>query len=373
MSRTIVGLNDPKAVKRWRGTLASEVARDSYFQSRMISPGPDAMTPGQKITDLESEAGEQVSYDLSLQLTGTGVDGMTGDKLEGTEEDLSFATGTMYIDQKRHGVNAGTVMTRKRTLHDLRQVAKDRLKEWWARFYDEEIFMYLAGSRGHNEDYLMPLSYTGRANNAYTAPDADHIMYSGAATSKASMTTADIMDLKTVDRAKTRATMMGGGTQRTPKIQGIKINGAVRFVLVMSPWDEFNVRTNATTGQWLDIQKAATTNQGQKNPIFVGSMGMYNDVILHSHQACVRFNDYGAGGDVKASRSTFMGRQAFICAHGTPGGGMTFDWHEETDDRGNELIVDTEAMFGIRKNSYEIDGVLKDFGSMTIDSAADEP
>jgi hypothetical protein len=47
-------------------------------------------------------------------------------------------------------------MTRKRTLHDLRQIAKKRQSEWWARCFDELFFMYLSGSRGVNADYIFP-------------------------------------------------------------------------------------------------------------------------------------------------------------------------------------------------------------------------
>lgn len=372
MARTVVGLNDPKAVKKFSGALADEVVRDSYFQSRMMSSGAETSTPIRKITDLETEAGHLVSYDLSLNLTGAGIEGLSGDKLEGSEENLSFATSEIYIDQKRHGVNAGTVMTRKRTLHDLRMVAKNALKKWWSELYDEDFMMYSAGARGHNNDFLQPLTYTGRANNPFVAADDEHMMYSGDATAKNNLDATDVMSLTTIDKLVTKSTMMGGGPQRVPKIQPMRINGANKFVLLMSPFDKENVRTSATTGQWLDIQKAAAGSDGQKNPIFTGAMGEYNDTIMHSHQAVVRFNDYGVGapGTVQASRSCFMGAQAMVCAQGTPGKNMSFDWHEELDDRGNEVIVDTSAIFGIRKNGYVIDGVYRDHGSITVDSAA---
>ena len=66
MAQTIVGLNDPKAVKKFSVALASDVARDSYFQSRFMGEGESAMTPIQRLTDLESDAGDQLSYDLSM-------------------------------------------------------------------------------------------------------------------------------------------------------------------------------------------------------------------------------------------------------------------------------------------------------------------
>jgi N4-gp56 family major capsid protein len=89
----------------------------------------------------------------------------------------------------------------------------------------------------------------------------------------------------------------------------------------MHPWAEFDMRTNTSTGQWLDIQKAAAAAEGRASPLFKGSLGMYHDVILHKHRAAIRFNDYGAGGNVNAVRNLFMGRQAAVMAFGLAGHG----------------------------------------------------
>lgn len=374
MAQTIVGLNDPKAVRRYSGALAVDAVRQSYFTSKFMSTSDTQ--PIQRKTDLETAAGHEITYDLSLQLRGEPTEGLSKQKLEGAEEDLSFATDRVFIDQQRHGVNAGDKMTRKRTLHNLRDIAKARLADWWARMYDEQVMMYAAGSRGTNDDYIIrSLNYNGRANNPFTAPDDRHLIYAGAVTSKAGLTANDTISLELIDRLKAKAATMGGGTQALPKIQPIMINGGKHYVYLMTPTDEYNLRRSSTSNEWMDLQKAAAAAEGKKNPIFTGSLGMYNDVILHSHQAVVRFNDYGAGGDVEAARNLFMGRQALCMAFGTPGGGMTFDWHEETDDRGNELVVDTESIYGLKKSTYEIkqdDGsvVARDFGIIAADVAS---
>ena len=53
------------------------------------------------------------------------------DILEGKEEGQKFYTDQIYIDQARCGVNTGGRMTRKRTLHDLREKAKRQQSSWW--------------------------------------------------------------------------------------------------------------------------------------------------------------------------------------------------------------------------------------------------
>ena len=368
---TVIAVNDPKAVKKYSAQLAVDVGRESYWTKKMMGTGAKSKTPIQMLPHLESDAGEQITYDLSLQKTDQPIEGDA--ILAGKEGELKFATDQVYIDQMRGGTNSGGRMTRKRTLHDLREVARSRESEWWARIFDELFFMYGSGARGNNTDYIFSEDYTGFSENKFTAPDAEHIMYGGSATSKASMTAADKMSLKLIDRLKTRAVKMGGGTQRTPQIQPIRINGADHYCVVMSPWSEFDLRTDTSTGQWLDINKAAAGAEGRKNPIFQGALGMYNDVILHSHKATIDFDDYGAGADVQASRALFMGTQAMVCAFGSTGGGLRFDWHEESDDRGNQLVISTHSIFGVKKCTYNIDGTPKDFGVIAVDVAAADP
>lgn len=378
MSKTVIGLNDAKAVKRFSGALAVDTARKSYFNKKFMGVGETASMPIQLLTNLESDAGEQITYDLSMQLRMQPVEG--DQVLEGQEEDLKFFTDNVYIDQQRAGVNGGGRMTRKRTLYDIRQIAKRRQAEWWARNFDELFFMYLSGARGMNADMIYPTTYTGFANNALTAPDApDHILFTADSTgvipaNSASATfsgtsTGPTMKLSTIDRLIAKANMMGGGVQGTPQIQPIMIDGEEHFVLVMSPWDEFNLRTATSVGQWLDIAKAAATKEGRSSPIFKGGLGMYNNVVLHSHKSIIRFNTYGAGANILASRSLFLGEQAAVCAFGSPGTGVRFDWHEETRDNGNQIVISTNSIFGVKKCTFNS----KDYGSIAVDSQAYDP
>lgn len=371
MARTIIGVNDPKAVKKYSVGLAVDTQRESYFNRKFMGVGEDAETPLQTLPYLENDAGDQVSYDLVMQLKMKPVQ---GDKnLRGKEEDLKFYTDSLKIDQLRGGVNTGGKMTRKRTVHDLRKIAKKRQSEWWARLFDETFFIYLSGARGINDDYIEDTDFTGYAENALVAPDDMHLLYGGNATSKASIDSGDIFDLKLVDRAVARAKTMGGGTKGIPKIQPVMIDGESHFVIVMSPFQEYDLRTSTTTGQWLDIQKAAAAAEGKANPIFKGANGMYNGVILHDHQGVISFNDYGAGSNVEAQRALFLGRQAGVVAFGSPGTGLRFDWNEELEDRGNQVVITTSTIMGVKKAAFTIGGVSRDFGVIALDTAASDP
>ena len=350
MARTIIGVNDAKAVKRWAGLLAYDQSQKSYFNQRFMARGAEAEVPIQILTDLESDAGEMISYDLLAE--------------------LKMAPVVVYIDQARCGVNTGGRMTRKRTLHDLREKAKRQQSSWWARLMDELCFVYLSGARGVNANFILPTGYTGRASNAFVSPDSNHTLYGNVATAFNNIASTDKFDLRLVDRAKTKADSQGGGATNIPVLQPCKIDGNETFVCVMHTFQEDDLRSNTNTGQWIDIQKAAAAAQGQSNPLFRGSLGMYRGVILHSHRNVIRFNTAGSGANVEAARALFLGSQAAVVAFGSPGTNLRYDWHEETRDNGDKVVITTSSVFGIKKVTFTTDAGAQDFGTFSLDTAA---
>jgi N4-gp56 family major capsid protein len=361
MARTVIGVGDPSAVKRFSAMLFVDQAKKSYWDNRFVKKGRDAEVPVQLLTELESDAGDTITFDLFAQLRGRATYG--DDRIKGKEEELKKFSDSVTIDQVRSSVSAGGRMTRKRVLHDLRLVARRLMGDWWQRWNDEAKSVYAAGARGINEDFIEDVDWAGFAGNALQAPDSDHLIYGGTATSKATITSADGVSLRLIDRLVAKAKTMGGGTERTPKIRPMMIEGENHFVYLMSPADEFALRTNTTTGQWLDIQKAAAAAQGRANPIFKGGMGMYNNVILHEHENVIRFDDYGAGTNLPAARNLFIGMQFMVQAYGSPGDGLRMDWHEELDDRGNEVVITTGCITGEKKTRFNG----KDYGGISAD------
>jgi len=364
MATTLVGLNDAKAVKRWSVNLAVDTIRQSYFTSKFMGKGEGTAMPIMMLTDLDEQAGDLVTFDLSVQLKGKATEG--DDRDEGREEKLSFYTDNLYIDQQRKSVSAGGTMTRKRTMHNLRTIAKRRLTEYWPRLFDEVMFCYLSGARGVNDDFIEDTDYTGRANNAFTAPDSLHVMYGGDATSKDTLVAADKMTLSLIDRLVAKADMMGGGSNGIPKIQPINIEGSKHLVVVMNPIQAYDLRNETGETGWMEIQKALFTSSAKANPIAKGGLGMHNDVVMHKHQAVIRFSDYGSGADVPAARALALGAQAACLAFGQAGKGLRYTWSEEEQDRGNELVVTTASIWGAKKTTFN--GM--DFGTIAIDTAA---
>lgn len=365
--QTIIGLNSPIAVKRYSATLFNDTAKLSYFGTRFMSKAADAPTPIQVLTELESDAGDTINYDLFVQLTQKPT---YGDQiLRGKEEALKNFSDKLQIDQVRCGVNGGGRMTRKRTLHDLRAIGRQKISEWWARWGDEVRFIYASGARGSNADYIEDPDYAGFAGNPLQPPDADHLMFGGDATSFATISNDDEMTLKLIDRAVARAETMGGGVDGKIKVRPIRVNAQTAYVCTMHTWQAYSLRTGATSLEWADLQKSAAANDGQKNPLFTGAMGMYNGVVLHKHQNVIRFNNAGSDQKQPAARALFWGAQALTEAYGSPGSGLRFDWNEETDDRGNQIIITTAAIMGIKKTTFNG----KWFSAIALDTYADDP
>jgi len=364
MTQTVIPFGDPRAQKRWSQLLAVDTLSKSYFNKKFIGTGDNSVI--HQKTELESDAGDLVSFDLSVQLRGKPTAG--DNRVKGREENLRFYTDEVKIDQLRHSVSAGGRMTRKRTAHDLRKIAKDRLGDYWAEYMDQVTFIYLSGARGINQDFYEDSDYSGHAGNALQNPDAQHLFYAGAATSKATVTAADTMSRNLIEKTVTNVGMMRALDPESANMMPVMMEGEQRYVLLMSLFQEYQLRTEAGVGGWMELQKAAAAAEGNKNKLFLGSLGMINNVVLHSHKNVIRFSDYGAGTNLPAARALFMGRQAGVVSYGTPGG-QRMMWQEEVDDYGNEPTVVAGCIFGMKKTRFNN----RDFGITAIDTHAAPP
>jgi N4-gp56 family major capsid protein len=370
MGQTIIGVGDALAVKRFSVALAVDAPRKAHWTRKYMGTGDSTTMPIRKLTDLETQAGDQMNFQISMQLNQQPIEGE--DEAEGKGEKLSFYSQNIYIDQQRGVVAPGGQMTQKRTVHDLRKIARGRSAEWWGRVFDQTIFAYLSGARGVNSDWVYPSTWTGRANNSLTTPDSSHIVYGGVATAKADLTATDTMSTLPIDKAVAYAKAMGGGGpvySEVPQIQPTNIDGEEVFLCVMSTYQAFNLRRNSTSMDWADIQKAMAMSTGKSNEFIKGGLGMWNKVVLQEHPSVVTFSDYGSGTNLNAARALFCGSQAGVIAQGQPGNDMSFKWVEVERDGGDKLEIFTSTKWGFVKTTFN--GY--DFGVIAIDTYATRP
>lgn len=380
MARTVIGTTDSITVKKYSAAMFMEAIPRSFFLKGIDKKGggifigkakkvnktrsetsPDY--PIMMLTDLEQDSGDSISYDLFMRATGAGIEG--DNVLRGNEEKLVFYSDSVKIEQLRNGFDCGGKSSRKKTIHDLRDVAKSNLAGWWSERLTEDFFCYLAGDRGDDSGgvWLTPTTYTGRASNTMTAPDSTHDIYGGSATSTATITANDKFTIDLIDKALALA------ETTTPLMRPCLYDGVAHYVCILHSYAAYDLWTNTATGQWMEIVKSAE-KRGSENPIFKGGdvIGMYKNVILMKHPKIPRNTDWGSGA-IAGARNLFLGAQAGVIAWGSPGDGLRFDWHEEMEDRGNVQIIDSGSMYGVKKCIFNS----LDNGVITINTAAANP
>jgi N4-gp56 family major capsid protein len=334
MALTSYGVNAPEAVKLWSKTLAREALKATQIQHFI---GESASSLVQEKTDFKKSAGDRLTMTLRMQLTG---DGVLGDgTLEGNEERLTTYTDNLLIDQLRHAVRSAGKMTEQRIPWSIREEAKDGLVDWWAGRMDTAFFNQLCGYTPATD-----LRFTG--NNAVLAPT--NVVRPNARANDESLTTGDEFTLQLIDTAVARAKLA------TPVLRPLKIGGKDKYVMFLHTNQVTQLRTNTAAGQWLDIQKAATTGDGSRdNPIFTGALGEYNGVILHESTRITNGVNSSTGAvDTDVRRAVLCGAQAAVIGFG---GGMSFggwDWNEELFDYGNQLGVEAGCIFGLKASRF---------------------
>lgn len=365
MARTTILPTDPNRRKAWAATVAQDSAKEQYF-SRLIGE-EGSYSAIIKKTDTEKGAADEVVTALVAKLRGAPI--IEGQKLEGREFRLQHAAHTMRINEFRHGVNIGARIEQTRVGYNLRKQGREKLTDYIKELYEEAICCAMSGARGTGSEIQhLDLNYVGYPN-ALRAPDAAHL-YVGKAGDKVKNTLvqADVVALSTLNKLRTKAKkMLGGQPDKAVKMAPIAMGGKKVFVWGMCPESIQDMRDDTGAQGWFEAQKALTTAIGKDSEIFKGGAGLFNGVLVDEMETCVKFTDYGAGANVPAARSLFMGANAGFIAHGTKGmaDGMTVALDEDTADRKHDAILFFEMIFGADKTAFNA----MDYGLISVDNA----
>lgn len=360
MPMTEFALNHPLAVQRWSMSLAKEAAKNAYFR-RFIGTGKNALI--MELSDLKKAAGDKITYALRQKMTDPGIEGDNILEHTAGEEALNYFSDAIFVDQLRKGTKSKGKMSEQRVPYNMRLEGRDSLSVWWSEEMDEQIMIYLAGLRGIDTSLHNPLDWTGRANNALEAPDSDHLVYAGDATGHADLDSADKMDLALVEQLVTHS------ETQDPMVQPFNYQGGRKYVLLMHPFQAYDLRTATSNNDWLYIH---SQTDGKDSPIYKNALGEYRGVVLHSHRNVVRMDDSigtGLGGSVTAARALFLGAQSGTIAFAGGSSASRFSWHEEADDRGNALAIASGLIFGIKACVFNS----KRFGMVAADTYAANP
>lgn len=365
MAISTIGVNDPLAVRAWSKKLAVEV-------SKATAIAPLIGTSTNSIIQLKDEAqkssGDSVRFGLRTQLMGDGVS--EGVSLEGNEEALSTLNDTVVINELAHAVrvkNEGTI-DQQRVLFNLRTEAKDGLTDWYSDRLSSMFFTHVCGYTANQmnfEGHVIAMNPVRWGFNKPTAPTDKRIIRPNGKTKDEDLTNQDGFNLNLIDKAVERAKLAN------PKVRPVRVNGENVYVLYLHPMQVTALRTNTATGQWLDIQKAAYQGSRAKNPIFDGSLGMYNGVVLREAEHITEgVNSADPDAPVaNVRRAVLLGAQAGVIAFGKDRGPTRYKIVEELFDYERELGVAAKTLIGMKKTNFKLPGSdvgTQDFGTIVI-------
>lgn len=338
MSVTTYGVNDALSNKLWAKKLNAEALKETYFGKFM---GEGAGNMIQMRTELDQNAGDQVTIGLRVQLTG---DGSTeGQTLQGNEESLTTYNDKLTINELAHAVrvrNKGTIDA-QRVPFNLRTEGKDGLSDWFGNRFDFCMANQLTGNT-----LVVDPRYTG--NNAISA--ATNIIRANGAADDATVNgdNTATMKLKYIDYAVEKAKTI------SPVMRPVKVKGKKKWLMFLHDYQVTDLRTDAGAGQWLDIQKAALAGgAGGDSPVYSDSLGEYHDVILHEWSRLPNGISNAGAAQANTRRAVFCGAQAAAVGFGKEyAKGSHFKWVEELFDYERELGVSAQTVWGIKKSVF---------------------
>lgn len=369
MAVTRYGVGDSLTAKRWAKILAAEA-----LVATEIAPliGESASSIIHLKTEPKKEKGDTVTFGLRMQLIGDGV--TENQTLEGNEESLTTYADSLVLTELAHAVRVrgDNTIDNQRILFDTRKESRAGLKDWYAKRVSIAAFLHLGGYTGaaftHRGMTVDPTKTQYNLGNTITAPTTNRKIFAAAGSGESNTTdegieSDDIFDLRMIDYAKELA------RTTSPVMRPVNIDGMEVYVAYLHPYQVTDLRTNTDTGQWMDFTKVAYTGRGKDNPIFNGSIGMYNGVILReSEDVPPGVNSSTAASISTVRRAVFLGAQAAALGYGTDfnEGAGAYKWVEETFDYQRELGVSVQCLMGLSKTTFNS----VDFSSITMSSYA---
>lgn len=323
----------------WGTKLFYQAEKRTFFHR---FEGPEGSnSPIVRKDDLESNAGDVIKMDIALALTGAGMTGDTG-LLEGNEEQVKFRQSEITVDSLQHAVRwskLGKILIN----HNMRSTGLNLLRKWLAGKLDDQVHNELTGGTGATiSEANLPTSmkwFAGSATSIATVADTD---------AGGRLKLNDISDIKAF--AVTNNFI-------EPLEMGDSDTGEEMYMLVLHPYAALALKKDS---QYQQAQRDAR-ERGRDNPLFRGSIGVWDNVILYQAPRVRTAND-GAG-SITVARNVFLGAQALARAYA-----FYPDWTEQYFSYGQEQGIATFTVLGKRLVTFDLNST-ETGGSTTDDTA----
>lgn len=349
-----------------------------------------AGAPVVRITDLQKERGDEVSFSIMHKLSRLPT--MGDQRIEGRGEDLSRADFTLRIDQGRHLVDAGGRMSQQRTKFNLVSSAKTLLGTYFNDLQDQCAVVHLAGARGDfmADDVIVPLAshhdFKEIMINDVMPPTHNRHFFGGDATSLEAVDSSDVFTLSLVDNMALYIDEMAHPLQPV-RLKGDELYGEdPYYVLYVTPrqWNDWYTSTSGKDWNQMMV-RAVNRSKGFNHPLFKGECAMWRNILVRKYAGMpVRFytgskvqvsnNDLAATTqqiEVKTNidRAMLLGAQALANAYGQRNGGH-FNLVQKKTDMDNRTEIAIDWINGLKKIRFEDKtGRMQDHGVIAVDTA----
>lgn len=393
-----------QAAKAFGAALFTHTRRQNTFVNMLTGSAPQAVkadknknkmqtekgAPIVMINDLTKMAGETVEMDLFHNLGGLPT--MGDKKIEGRGENLNKVVFELGIDQGRHNVDSGGKMSQQRTKHNLLQVARSMLGNYFNDLQDEIATYHLAGARGsfQPDDMIIPTDnhplFGEVMVNDVLPPTYDRHFLGGDAATFELIDASDVMTLDKIDELALYLEEMAHPIKPI-KFEKDQLSGEDPFfVLFVTPRQWRDLWASASDKKIQELMsRAIQRSQGFKHPLFAGDRIMWRNILVRQYRKPVRFaagstvtvsnNDNEATtrqvtAQVNIDRAILLGGQAMANAYGRTRSGSQFAMTTKKVDHDNGRETSIAWMNGLKKVRFqEKSGRMNDYGVCVLDTA----
>lgn len=331
--------NDPITRKVWARDLFKVILPAIEYNTLV---GTSDTSIVQMRTELGKGKGDQIKMDILLDLK---EDPVVGDRtVEGTEEKLIFKNFYLTLEEVNKAVDTGGKMEEQRAPYDLFAYGKKQLQRWWSGWLSDMIINHLCGNSSYR---VAGVTFAQDP----TEPDEYHHLTVND-TPEAEMTSADVINLRFLDRMKQRA--MIPTSENGFKVRPLMIKGKPYYRVIMHTYAFDQLRENTDPAAWGGLKLAAGTFGIPDVKIEYNGM-----LISHSERVPSPYEN--------VYRCVLCGCQAACIAWGGAGEskGTTMAFVPYTKDAERYMMIRGGAILGVKKVAFDIDGVVQDYGCVT--------
>lgn len=389
-----LSVNHPSARKYWSSVLSLSSFQNSEFYKMGLLKAKGEGDESAVIVKMDElvagkKDGKRSGYEIDYDLEGPlFIKPTAGDNpIKGKEAKLSLFTDKIQINQDRVSIIDDGKFADGLVPYEFRERAKNRLSnEQWPLYFDERVIAKLAGALGDGTwqtiDNTKPTASArdidgsvSSDGNDLRAPSSNRVVYGNNKASQSLITTSDLLSLDVIDQAILAGVRPAANLTNRRIVPPVMIGGRRAYVMLVD-YVVLQAMNANTSGRFYDIERAKVQG-GMKDSqlldftayVYKSPMGV--DVYLIAHPNLVKFSAATTGGQ-KVVRNLLLGQSALRVAYGREAKDIPqFSWHEETDDRGNQLVVTTGTTIGFQKCAYttsELGTTREDWGVIAVDT-----